>query len=97
MCPECGSFKLIVSDSRPSGDYIRRRRTCLICGLRFTTMEVLARTVETPVGRISVPVKYEENPLYRELIESIHQLTTPGFSNGKGRQDGSTFTNAQRP
>ncbi len=40
-CPQCGSFKDKVVDSRQSkdGTVIRRRRECLECGYRFTTYE----------------------------------------------------------
>lgn len=40
-CPQCGSLKDKVVDSRQSkdGTVIRRRRECLECGYRFTTYE----------------------------------------------------------
>lgn len=38
-CPECGSVRLKVTDSRPSGDKVRRRRKCLNCAAKFTTFE----------------------------------------------------------
>lgn len=38
-CPECGSDTKVV-DSRRSEDTVTRRRECLACGHRFTTMEV---------------------------------------------------------
>ncbi|RUM58224.1 MAG: transcriptional regulator NrdR [Persephonella sp.] len=40
-CPNCGSFKDRVLDTRQSkdGTVIRRRRECLECGFRFTTYE----------------------------------------------------------
>lgn len=40
-CPACGALEDKVVDSRASEDgrSIRRRRTCLICGRRFTTFE----------------------------------------------------------
>lgn len=42
-CPICGSFDDKVIDSRQSDDgaTIRRRRSCLDCGRRFTTFERL--------------------------------------------------------
>lgn len=39
FCPCCGSDKSGVIDSRRAGQTIRRRRTCLNCGQRFTTYE----------------------------------------------------------
>ncbi len=38
-CPYCGFADTKVTDSRDADDGIRRRRECLSCGQRFTTME----------------------------------------------------------
>lgn len=38
-CPKCQGGTG-VTDSRPSGDAIRRRRKCYSCGHRMTTMEI---------------------------------------------------------
>ena len=38
-CPKCKISDTVVVDSRDHGDYIRRRRQCLNCGLRQTTFE----------------------------------------------------------
>jgi transcriptional repressor NrdR len=38
-CPFCGSPDTKVTDSRPDIDGIRRRRECLACEQRFTTVE----------------------------------------------------------
>lgn len=40
-CPECRADETRVIDSRPADDgtAIRRRRTCEVCGVRFTTYE----------------------------------------------------------
>jgi transcriptional regulator NrdR family protein len=40
QCEHCKSTKSTVTDSRASGDTIRRRRECLGCGQRFTTYEL---------------------------------------------------------
>lgn len=42
-CPYCGYRESRVIDSRDVGDGIRRRRSCLACGRRFTTYERLQR------------------------------------------------------
>lgn len=39
QCPSCQHPDSRVVDSRESGDAIRRRRSCLACGHRFTTLE----------------------------------------------------------
>lgn len=43
-CPECGSMKTKVIDSRPNpdGNVVRRRRRCDACNHRSTTYEVQA-------------------------------------------------------
>lgn len=38
-CPFCGNPDTRVTDSRPDSDGIRRRRECLGCGQRFSTVE----------------------------------------------------------
>src|SRR2546422_11463571 len=38
-CPFCSQAETKVTDSRPEEDGIRRRRECLACGRRFTTLE----------------------------------------------------------
>ncbi len=39
-CPKCGAEDTKVSDSRQLPLYVRRRRICLECGHRFSTIEV---------------------------------------------------------
>lgn len=39
-CPECGSKKIEVLETRHSGKKIRRRRECHECYLKFTTYEM---------------------------------------------------------
>jgi transcriptional repressor NrdR len=38
-CPNCGAPDSRVTDSRDTGEEIRRRRECAACGVRFTTYE----------------------------------------------------------
>ena len=38
-CPNCGAPDSRVTDSRDTGEDIRRRRECTECGVRFTTYE----------------------------------------------------------
>ena len=39
QCPSCDHTKFEVLETRTSGDGIRRRRSCVGCGQRFTTFE----------------------------------------------------------
>lgn len=41
ICPECKSYNVFVHDSRQTNETTRRRRRCLDCGCRFSTIEVL--------------------------------------------------------
>lgn len=40
QCPKCNAYGLACSDSRPYNETIRRRRRCLNCGYRFSTVEI---------------------------------------------------------
>lgn len=40
ICPKCKSFQVKCIDSRPYLTPIRRRKECVTCGHRFTTIEV---------------------------------------------------------
>ena len=42
-CPKCEHTKFEVLETRTSGDGIRRRRSCVACGHRFTTFERIDR------------------------------------------------------
>ncbi len=55
-CPECGSGRMGVADSRVHAGSVRRRRQCLSCSYRVTTYEVTAfekRLIDEWVQRIS--------------------------------------------
>ena len=41
ICPKCKSDNLKIIDTRPSGGITRRRRICLDCNVRLSTLEVL--------------------------------------------------------
>ncbi len=43
-CPYCRSESSRVTDSRGSGNAVRRRRECADCGERFTTLETVLRS-----------------------------------------------------
>lgn len=40
VCPKCGSYNVIVIDSRPADAMVNRRRKCCVCDYRFNTVEV---------------------------------------------------------
>jgi transcriptional regulator NrdR family protein len=41
-CPKCGSNQVYVVDSRPEKTFFKRRRECMFCGERFSTVEIKA-------------------------------------------------------
>lgn len=40
MCPRCGSVQTNVDDSRSTGETVRRRRNCMTCEHRWSTLEM---------------------------------------------------------
>lgn len=40
ICPKCGSGELSIVDTRPRRGIVRRRRRCIWCDHRFTTVEL---------------------------------------------------------
>lgn len=63
-CPHCGSFFTGVKDSRPTVGSIRRRRLCVACGGRFTTMEVAVGTVNDNASVALAAV---------DLVQKLHE------------------------
>ncbi len=77
-CPFCGKDKDRVVDSRASGDAIRRRRECQVCGRRFTTYE---RAETAP--RLRVVKKdgsreaYDRDKIRQGLMRALHKRPVP--------------------
>lgn len=49
-CPSCGKHMLRTVESRKADGTVRRRRECVKCGERFTTIEVI-EAVNRPQGK----------------------------------------------
>lgn len=45
-CPKCGSWQLRIADSRPADFTVNRKRECLDCGHRFSTVEITLKEYE---------------------------------------------------
>lgn len=45
-CPDCDHGYCRVTDSRPYGNYIRRRRKCMRCATLFTTCEITVHEMQ---------------------------------------------------
>ena len=51
-CPKCkGDIKVL--DTRPDGEWVHRRRECLACGHRFTTIEVEVSALRGPLTELA--------------------------------------------
>ena len=68
-CPHCGALDTQVRDSRPSEDHaaIRRRRSCIECGSRFTTFERVQLRDLTIVKRDGRRVPFDRDKLTRSI------------------------------
>lgn len=56
-CPNCNYEFSGVVDSRFNGNRKRRRRECISCGFRYTTMEMLADDLTKLENELSISVK----------------------------------------
>ncbi|MCG0995792.1 transcriptional regulator NrdR [Acetobacter indonesiensis] len=68
-CPFCGNLESQVRDSRPNeeGSAIRRRRACLSCGQRFTTVERVQLRDLTVVKADGRKTPFERDKLVRSI------------------------------
>lgn len=69
-CPYCGKDSR-VTDSRKSGDGIRRRRECLSCERRFTTYERLEQPEIRVVKRTNRPSERFEREKLRRVVAKV--------------------------
>ena len=69
ICPVCGENDDKVLDSRASseGYEIRRRRECLKCGYRFSTVERIEGLIPMVVKKNGVKETYNESKILRSL------------------------------
>lgn len=56
-CPSCHSDNFKCTNSRPTDTYIRRRRECLHCGERWTTVEITEKEFNLLTHLELVPAK----------------------------------------
>lgn len=74
-CPYCGNQDTQVKDSRPTEDNtsIRRRRSCLACGGRFTTFERVQLRELTVVKRSGRRVPFDRDKLVRSIQVALRK------------------------
>lgn len=74
-CPYCGHEDTAVKDSRPTEDNtsIRRRRSCLACGGRFTTFERVQLRELTVIKRSGRRVPFDRDKLMRSVQVALRK------------------------
>lgn len=66
ICPACKANQLTVVDSRPTSHEVRRRRECLACHHRFTTVEIsLDRANKKDAERLRQKIAFLEDKMNR--------------------------------
>ena len=78
-CPFCGTEDTQVKDSRPTeeGAAIRRRRSCTVCGARFTTFERVQLRELTVVKSENRREPYDRGKLERSVSIALRKRPVP--------------------
>jgi len=66
-CPNCGAPDSRVTDSRDTGEEIRRRRECAACGVRFTTYERIQHAALVVAKRDGRREEFDRAKLLRSI------------------------------
>ena len=66
-CPSCQAPETRVTDSRDTGQEIRRRRECLKCGVRFTTYERIQHAALVVAKRDGRREEFDREKLLRSI------------------------------
>ncbi len=67
ICPSCEHGKFEVLETRTSGDGIRRRRSCVGCGHRFTTFERIDRRLPLVIKKSGARVPFSRTKVQEGL------------------------------
>ena len=67
-CPNCGAPNSRVTDSRDTGEEIRRRRECAACGARFTTYERIQHAALVVAKRDGRREEFDREKLLRSIM-----------------------------
>lgn len=70
-CPYCGSCDNKVIDSRHRDDLIKRRRECMNCTARFTTVETIEKPLLTVEKRSGMFESFDRNKLAAGIFNAI--------------------------
>ena len=74
-CPYCSHPDTRVIDSRPAedGNSIRRRRSCDVCGKRFTTYEKVEKIPLTIIKKDNTREQYERRKLENGVLRACYK------------------------
>ena len=74
-CPYCGSENSRVVDSRPAedGSSIRRRRSCDVCGKRFTTYEKVETIPLTVIIKDNTREQYDRRKVENGVVRACYK------------------------
>lgn len=78
-CPYCGNPDTRVIDSRPAedGNSIRRRRSCDICGKRFTTYEKVETIPLIIIKKDNNREQYNRGKIENGIIRACYKRPVP--------------------
>ena len=73
-CPYCNNPDTRVIDSRPAedGSSIRRRRSCDVCGKRFTTYEKVETIPLTVIKKDNTREQYDRRKVENGVVRAIN-------------------------
>jgi transcriptional repressor NrdR len=99
-CPFCGADETAVADTRLSddGDIVRRRRRCLGCDKRFTTLERTELCLPQVVKKNGSRVNYEREKLSASLWLALRKrpVTTAAVDGAIARIEDALMTLGER-
>ena len=78
-CPFCGHEESVVKDSRPTDEHttIRRRRLCVACGSRFSTVERVSLRELTVIKKNGETEAFKADKLGRSIRLALHKRPVP--------------------
>jgi transcriptional repressor NrdR len=76
-CPYCNAPDTQVIDSRPLHDGVRRRRRCLACKKRFTTIEAVIRRLPRVIKSSGERQDFDVEKLRTSFTRALHKRPVP--------------------
>ncbi len=78
-CPYCGHPDTRVTDSRPAEDgrSIRRRRSCDVCGKRFTTYEKVETIPLIVIKKDNNREQFDRRKIERGVLQACYKRPVP--------------------